>query len=93
MNVPPSSSSSSGAEPDWTKQISSSTVCTYFYIMFGIVAVLAGFVVVSDLFLILSSRGKQGWMLLVRSLLAFAIPVINSLFIYILCSRSLLQTK
>jgi hypothetical protein len=81
------------SEPDWMKQITSSTVCRYFYIMFGLIAVLAGFVVVSDVYLILSSRGKQGWMLLVRSLLAFAIPLINSLFIYILCSRSLLASK
>lgn len=81
------------SEPDWMKQITSATVCRYFYIMFGLIAVLAGFVVVSDVWLILSSRGKQGWMLLFRSLLAFAIPLINSLFIYILCSRSLLASK
>jgi hypothetical protein len=49
--------------------------------------------VVSDVVLIISTRGKKGWLLLVRSLLAFAIPVINSLFIYILCSRSLLEKK
>jgi hypothetical protein len=61
--------------------------------MFGLIALLAGFVVVSDVVLIVSTRGKKGWMLLVRSLLAFAIPVINSLFIYILCSRSLLEKK
>jgi len=61
--------------------------------MFGLIALLAGFVVVSDVVLIISTRGKKGWMLLVRSLLAFAIPVINSLFIYILCSRSLLEKK
>jgi hypothetical protein len=61
--------------------------------MFGLIALLAGFVVVSDVVLIMSTRGKKGWMLLVRSLLAFAIPVINSLFIYILCSRSLLEKK
>jgi hypothetical protein len=61
--------------------------------MFGLIALLAGFVVVSDVVLIISTRGKKGWLLLVRSLLAFAIPVINSLFIYILCSRSLLEKK
>jgi len=77
-------------EPDWTKQIDSSTICSYFYILFAVIAVFAGFVVVSDIFLIISTRGKKGWMLLIRSLLAFAIPLINSLFIYLLCSRSLL---
>jgi len=87
MNVLPVS------EPDWMLQITSKTVCRYFYIMFGLIALLAGFVVVSDVYLIVATRGKKGWMLLVRSLLAFAIPVINSLFIYILCSRSLLEKK
>jgi hypothetical protein len=61
--------------------------------MFGLIALLAGFVVLSDVYLIVATRGKKGWMLLVRSLLAFAIPIVNSLFIYILCSRSLLEKK
>jgi len=81
------------SEPDWMKQITSKTVCRYFYIMFGLIALLAGFVVLSDVYLIVATRGKKGWMLLVRSLLAFAIPIVNSLFIYILCSRSLLEKK
>ena len=81
------------SEPDWMKQITSKTVCRYFYIMFGLIALLAGFVVLSDVYLIVATRGKKGWMLLVRSLLAFALPIVNSLFIYILCSRSLLEKK
>jgi hypothetical protein len=59
--------------------------------MFALVAVLAGFVVISDVLVILSSKGRAGWGLLVRSILAFAIPVINALFLYILCSRSILS--
>ena len=81
------------SEPDWMKQITSKTVCRSVYIMFGLIALLAGFVVLSDVYLIVATRGKKGWMLLVRSLLAFAIPIVNSLFIYILCSRSLLEKK
>jgi hypothetical protein len=85
MDILPSS------EPAWMKGITSANVCRYFYLMFGLVAVLAGFVVVSDMFVIISSKGRVGWGLLIRSVLAFAIPVINALFLYILCSRSILS--
>jgi hypothetical protein len=85
MDILPSS------EPAWMKSITSANVCRYFYLMFGLVAVLAGFVVVSDVYVILSSKGRTGWGLLVRSVLAFVIPVINALFLYILCSRSILS--
>jgi hypothetical protein len=79
------------SEPAWMKSITSANVCKYFYLMFGLVALLAGFVVLSDVFVIISSKGRTGWGLLVRSVLAFAIPVINALFLYILCSRSILS--
>ena len=79
------------SEPNWMKSITSANVCKYFYLMFGFVALLAGFVVLSDVFVIVSSKGRTGWGLLVRSVLAFAIPVINALFLYILCSRSILS--
>jgi hypothetical protein len=85
MDILPSS------EPAWMKSITSANVCRYFYLMFGLVAVLAGFVVVSDVYVILASKGRTGWGLLVRSVLAFVIPVINALFLYILCSRSILS--
>lgn len=79
------------SEPAWMKNITSSNVCRYFYIMFGLIAVLAGFVVLSDVFIIVSSKGRNGWGLLLRSMVAFAIPLINALFLYILCSRSILS--
>ena len=78
-------------EPAWMKSITSSNICRYFYLMFGLVALLAGFVVLSDLYIIVASKGRTGWGLLIRSVLAFAIPVINALFLYILCSRSILS--
>lgn len=78
-------------EPAWMKSITSSNICRYFYIMFGLVALLAGFVVLSDLYIIVASKGRTGWGLLIRSVLAFAIPVINALFLYILCARSILS--
>jgi hypothetical protein len=78
-------------EPEWMKQIPNSNVCYYFYIMFAVVAVFAGVIVLSDVYTLL--RGKLGIMALLRSVISFVIPVVNALFLYILCSRSLLEKK
>jgi hypothetical protein len=75
------------------ESIPSAAICQYFFVMFGLIAVLAGFVVLGDLVIIVKSRGRSGWGLLVRSILAFALPFVNALFLYILCSRSLLEKK
>ena len=80
-------------EPEWFKTIPNDTICGYFYIMFLIVAVAAAIIVFADLSYIVSSRGRGGFMLLLRSLVALALPLINALFLYILCSRSLLGRK
>jgi len=78
-------------EPTWMQSITSSNVCRYFYIMFGVIAVLAALVVLSDVYIIVATRGRKGWGLLFRSVVAFFIPVVNALFLYILCSRSILS--
>lgn len=80
-------------EPEWFKTIPSDAICGYFYVMFMVVAVAAGIIVLADLSYLVSSRGRGGFMLLLRSLVALALPIINALFLYILCSRSLLSKK
>ena len=75
------------------KSISSNTVCTYFYVMFLLVAVAAGVVVLMDLFVVFKTGGRKGLGRLVRSLVALALPLLNALFLYILCARSLLEKK
>jgi len=80
-------------EPDWMKSIPSSAICQYFFVIFAVVAGLAGLVVVQDILMIISTRGKKGWGLLLRAIIAFILPVVNALFLYILCSRSLLEKK
>lgn len=77
-------------EPEFFKSIPSSSICGYFYIMFVIVAIAAGFIVLADLAYVFTSGGKRGLMLLLRSVIAMALPLINAMFLYILCSRSLL---
>jgi hypothetical protein len=78
-------------EPEWMKQIPNSNICYYFYVMFALVAALAGIILLSDAYLLL--RGKLSILTLLRSIIAFAIPVVNALFLYILCARSLLEKK
>ena len=59
-----------------------------------IIAVAAAIVFLGDLAFVLSAGGKRGsLMLLLRSVIAFALPLVNALFLYILCSRSLLGNK
>jgi hypothetical protein len=58
--------------------------------MFIIVAIAAGFIVLTDVAYVFTSGGKRGLMLLLRSVIALALPLINAMFLYILCSRSLL---
>jgi len=78
-------------EPEWMKQIPSVVICQFFFLMFVLVAALAGLVVLQDLFIIIGSKGKTGWSFLLRAIIAFSIPVVNALFLYILCTRSLLE--
>jgi hypothetical protein len=80
-------------EPEWMQAVPSAAICQYFFVMFGLIAFLAGIVVLGDLVLIVKSRGRSGFGLLIRSILAFALPFVNALFLYILCSRSLLEKK
>jgi hypothetical protein len=65
----------------------------YFYIMFLLVAVAAGIVVLMDLSILLGSGFRKGWGMLIRSGVALALPLLNALFLYILCARSLLEKK
>jgi len=78
------------SEPGWMNGIPSSSICQYFYVMFFIVAFFAALVVAGDLYVIISSKGRRGYDMLFRSVLMFIIPVVNALFLYLLCARSIL---
>lgn len=77
-------------EASWTKYFTSENVCFYFYIMFFLAASFAAIAVGMDLLLMLK-KPKLGLFLLVRSLPAVTIALLNSLFLYIVCARSLLK--
>ena len=80
-------------EFDWMKRIPSSVICQYFFILFALIAGVAGLVLLMDLYVIVVTKGKKGLGMLIRSVLAFSIPVVNALFLYLLCTRSLLEKK
>lgn len=77
-------------EPEFTKTISNETVCTYFYVMFFIVAVFAGIAVLMDV-AVMTKKPAVGLQLLLRSAPALVIAVLNALFLYIVCTRALLK--
>ena len=73
------------------RSIPSTVICQYFFVIFVIVAALASLVVVSDVMRLMAPKNKGGVFSLLRSLVMLALPVVNALFLYILCSRSLLE--
>lgn len=83
-------SDASKSEGDLTKGISNETVCQYFYVIFFVVAVFAGIAVAMDLW-IMTKRPAVGFSMLLRSAPVLILSVMNSLFLYILCARTLLK--
>jgi hypothetical protein len=80
----------SSSEPSWTKDIKSETICQYFYVLFFLVTVVAGLVLLFDIYTI-ARFPRIGWMVALRTLPTLLIAVLNTLFLYILCARSLLK--
>jgi hypothetical protein len=82
-------------EPAWMKDIKSETVCDYFYIIYiavVVIAILQLITMVSGFFVLKGSMGMRT-VLFLMGLLPLAFMVVNSLFLYILCDRSLLEEK
>ena len=77
-------------EPDWMKGISNETICDYYYVMFIIMCVLVALVLFSELSAY-SRNPKAGLGSLIRTVPTLVLAVVNTLFIYIICSRALLK--
>ncbi len=76
-------------EADWMKDISSETICTYYYYVFVITAIVAAIVLVWQLSEISRKPKLAGPVLM--TLPTLILGVVNTLFIYIICSRALLK--
>ena len=75
------------SEPNWSKSISSSTVCTWFYAI-AIVNLIFGIAgIVSSLYLMSKGKGSFG-NLMVLCLVA-SVGFMNSWFFFLVCNRGL----
>jgi ABC-type phosphate/phosphonate transport system permease subunit len=75
-------------ESEITKNVSNETVSTYYYVMFIIALAATGVLVLSEVYIMLSSP-KRGLMMLLRTLPTIVLAVLNSMFLYILSTRAL----
>jgi len=75
-------------ESELTKKVSNDTVETYYYVLFWVVAVLAGLVILMELY-VLAVSPKRGVALLLRTAPTLILGVVNALFLYILSARAL----
>ena len=76
-----------GMEPQWTRQISSTTVCDWFYIFFIFNAIFVALLV----FTIFSGLKGGVRARLIQVLPAAIIGAVNVLFWYLMCDRALLK--
>jgi hypothetical protein len=75
---------------DFAKSISNQTLCTYFFVLFVVITTILGLVILVDIWAL---RNRPGTLLsvLLRTLPTATLAIVNSLFLYLLCSRSLLK--
>jgi len=76
-------------ESDWMKDISSETICTYYSYVFVITAVVAAVIIFAQFSMI--ARNPKSTMSVLLSMPALILGVVNTLFLYIICSRALLK--
>jgi hypothetical protein len=81
----------SDKEIETTKGISNETVCNYFYALFIIVSILAGLGLINDVRIGMMLRPSMGIPIIARAVVVLTLAVANSLFLYIMCARSLLK--
>jgi hypothetical protein len=79
-------------EPEWTRQIPSSTICNFFYAFFVIYAVLFVLSVAATIgaFGITKKLGAAGVAIGIQGLIMTAIGGTMMLFYYLICDRALL---
>jgi len=91
MNV----STPSYNEPDIMKQISNTTICTWFYIMFILNVIFAFMALMYIAYRSASLNIPVGYKLLFLTVytLFLAFPVVNATFFYIMCERALPSSR
>ena len=78
-------------EPQWTKNISSETVCNFFYFFYVVYAVIAIFAIFSFIALFFMDLPKNILITTgIQSVLALGLATVTALFHYLVCARALL---
>ena len=77
-------------EVDWTKKIDNATICRYFYVHFFLIIAVSIYVIYADIRLCMAYPPGLKWVPF-ANLPALLLATLNSLFLYILCSRTLLK--
>ena len=78
-------------EPQWTRNISSETVCNFFYFFYVLYAVLAIFAVFSLISVFFMDLPKNILVSVsIQSLLVTTLAGVTALFHYLVCARALL---
>lgn len=79
-------------EPQWTKAISSETICNFFYAFYVIYAVIGVVAVLGFISLLFGNLPKNIlFVTVVQNLLVLALAITAALFHYLVCSRALLS--
>jgi hypothetical protein len=76
------------AESELTKKVSNDTIETYYFVIFCLGALAAGFVILVDLYTMTVSP-RRGLSLFLRTAPGLILGVVNTLFLYILSVRAL----
>jgi hypothetical protein len=80
-------------EPQWTKNISSETVCNFFYFFYVVYAVMAVFTIFSLVALTFMNLPKNILIMgSIQGVLMLGIATTTALFHYLVCARALLPT-
>ena len=82
-------------EPEWTKKISSNAVCTTYYYIFILYAVIAAIALIGTIGILVSFKLPKGLSIGLgfQGLLTAAIATILALFQYLVCTRALLADQ
>jgi hypothetical protein len=81
-------------EPEWTKKISSTAVCNWYWIFF-VVSAIASVLIVFAMVYILSTKAfsiREGGFKMFMLLIQLGIATTSALFYYITCDRALKPT-
>ncbi len=82
---------SGSKEPDWTKNIKSSTVCNFFYGFFWVYAALGVIALIGMLTVVFTVKMPRGLLFssIFTNVLVMAISATMALFHYLVCARAL----